>query len=1050
MAIISKSRWSVALPDELERMIFLLASREPHELAKYLLVARRVKRWLQPILYRKISIYCDVTAKDLIQSLTIRPKRILYLFVGVSVHPSTTAKLLRLCPRLMNLVLRAGGNILSKYRVVIDAVNSLPHLKFLSIDPAVVFQTRFVHLPDASMFHRISHLDLTTRWSWEAVVRGFQYLCCLTHLAITWKQSRYATDALRDLLRRPDFAMLVLWRDELATYPLVINSLVRRKLDDPRIVVLQRASCWYSRVDGGHWLHAARIIARRKENKRKAGGSEEALRYGYKEIRGSEEDAGKETTYRVQLTKRWRQGDRVGERWWQRKGNASMDLQPHCRSMRDGDGAIQWTQSPKAVSARHKVCRREWLSGTKPTRILGALRGVLGGKGSASLAEDLDGGVTGVVGPREDDSRFLVKANPKFPPGDTPTIDFPSSPPTADAPVVHVDPRTVHPLQQSKHRYHPYTSPTKASIRDLRIASRSLGLSARSDITLEDLQRGKAYFLSALSDIPHCVLENAYESKLADRECYTYRVALSMAEIKSSKRRQDLLESIRECHKRDAAANEEQIVILEGLLGMKHVTVDDMMGDEQSQRANQEDSLAELGAVDEEVSYLKEAIQGRGWMHALSNRDGESSDSDNGDIPIDNPCRFNILICHANEATQNNYPVPDEQYIELPLESRPYQAHRFAPYSLPHQLSHSQAAIEHGQQVFERMWPAIRRSHSPSPHLTATVQPVHPNVDINPFGDPGSNIIAVGCTQRHQMWADLPQIPPPPPPPPAPAPAPPPAFMSSMPALVPPEVPAPVGPTPNNPTVPAPTPVPAPVLPPTSVPIPQTVIAGAEDDEKRSIIAQARREIVRLMAAECAVPNKADRKGMIERTIASAIRSATGGTDARPPKGIEREMRETMCEVRRVFKTYALYHLHREFSLRPAQGQPVNAYRASRVRELLRSYEFLRERPSVFLFSSPFFENFILDALTLFPFQLGSFIGPTKFDNIFCLAGAAIIAALHDFDEGPYKPRSLDGETWRGYYKEIMLKVKEVRADLTTGLWLQDFQSRMLARTQGT
>ncbi|KAH0834939.1 hypothetical protein J3R83DRAFT_10632, partial [Lanmaoa asiatica] len=176
------------------------------------------------------------------------------------------AKLLRHCPRLMNLVLRAGGNILGKYRIIVDAVNSLPCLKFLSIDPAVVFQTRFVHLPDASMFHHISHLDLTTQWSWEAVARGFQYLYCLTHLSITWKQSRYVTDALQDLLRRPDFTMLVLWTDQPETCPLVINSLVRRKLDDPRIVVLRRASYWYFRVDGGVWLYAARIIAWRKEN----------------------------------------------------------------------------------------------------------------------------------------------------------------------------------------------------------------------------------------------------------------------------------------------------------------------------------------------------------------------------------------------------------------------------------------------------------------------------------------------------------------------------------------------------------------------------------------------------------------------------------------------------------------------------------------------------------------------------------------------------------------------------------------------------------------
>ena len=35
--------------------------------------------------------------------------------------------------------------------------------------------------------------------------------------------------------------------------------------------------------------------------------------------------------------------------------NASMGLQPQCCSIRGGNGATQWTQSPKALSARHKV-----------------------------------------------------------------------------------------------------------------------------------------------------------------------------------------------------------------------------------------------------------------------------------------------------------------------------------------------------------------------------------------------------------------------------------------------------------------------------------------------------------------------------------------------------------------------------------------------------------------------------------------------------------------------------------------------------------------------
>ena len=159
-------------------------------------------------------------------------------------------------------------------------------------------------------------------------------------------------------------------------------------------------------------------------------------------------------------------------------------------------------------------------------------------------------------------------------------------------------------------------------------------------------------------------------------------------------------------------------------------------------------------------------------------------------------------------------------------------------------------------------------------------------------------------------------------------------------------------------------------------------------------------------------PNKVDQKSMITHTTSSAILSAMGDMVTQPPKGIEQEMREMMCEVQWVFKNYALYHLHREFSLHPPQGQNVNTYRATRVRKLLRSYEFLQEDASLPLFSSSFFENFLLDALTLFPFQLSSLIKSTHLDNIFCLARAAIIAALHDFDEGPYQQHSLDGETW--------------------------------------
>ena len=71
--------------------------------------------------------------------------------------------------------------------------------------------------------------------------------------------------------------------------------------------------------------------------------------------------------------------------------------------------------------------------------------------------------------------------------------------------------------------------------------------------------------------------------------------------------------------------NEEQITILEGLLGIKHITVDGMLEDEGLQRADRDGSLVELGVVDEEVKCLKDVIQ----LPPLSDKDDESSDGDN-------------------------------------------------------------------------------------------------------------------------------------------------------------------------------------------------------------------------------------------------------------------------------------------------------------------------------------------------------------------------------------------------------------------------------------
>ena len=187
----------------------------------------------------------------------------------MSVPPGTAAMLLHRCPRLINLVLHGGGNSLCQFHVILNALNNLTYLRYLSVDPALFFQMRFVYLPDMSAFHRVTHLDLTTHWALDTIASGLERLYRLTHLSMTWKMSRTATHALLTLLQRRNFKLILLWLDEIDAQPRVIRKLLERRLNDPRIVLLRRASNWSMELGGNFWLHAERIIAWRKENNSK-------------------------------------------------------------------------------------------------------------------------------------------------------------------------------------------------------------------------------------------------------------------------------------------------------------------------------------------------------------------------------------------------------------------------------------------------------------------------------------------------------------------------------------------------------------------------------------------------------------------------------------------------------------------------------------------------------------------------------------------------------------------------------------------------------------
>ena len=120
-------------------------------------------------------------------------------------------------------------------------------------------------------FPRVTHLHLIPSWTSDAIACGFQNLPSLTHLSMTWKTSQMVTHEILALLGRRNFKVILLWLDNLDDKAKVIASLRQRNLDDPRIVLLRRASKWSNELSGGFWLHAERIIAWREYNNSKYG-----------------------------------------------------------------------------------------------------------------------------------------------------------------------------------------------------------------------------------------------------------------------------------------------------------------------------------------------------------------------------------------------------------------------------------------------------------------------------------------------------------------------------------------------------------------------------------------------------------------------------------------------------------------------------------------------------------------------------------------------------------------------------------------------------------
>ncbi|KAJ7679491.1 hypothetical protein DFH06DRAFT_1166733 [Mycena polygramma] len=185
-----------SLPPELERYIFeICALSRPVGIPTLMLVAWRVKNWVEPLLYRSITVgytkslkgYPIFTWDTLRAALRSKPTsffeanvRHLNIFQSLA-HPETVGyaeELLSVCTGVENLAI--SSQVLKKYDMIERVAPSMS-LRHLYTKPAPLFRTFPSTHP---LFSRITHLEVKANGGEEDIICArLPLLPRLTHLA---------------------------------------------------------------------------------------------------------------------------------------------------------------------------------------------------------------------------------------------------------------------------------------------------------------------------------------------------------------------------------------------------------------------------------------------------------------------------------------------------------------------------------------------------------------------------------------------------------------------------------------------------------------------------------------------------------------------------------------------------------------------------------------------------------------------------------------------------------------------------------------------------
>ncbi|KAJ7112028.1 hypothetical protein C8R43DRAFT_1113438 [Mycena crocata] len=261
------------LPLDLEREIFELAAHsQPTSIPRLMLVASRVKIWLEPLLYRTLFLthddqvvdgYPTLPCKSFSQIIRDKPtsliqKSVRHVFLS-HVPDEDVTWLLTTCTRIGNLFVM--GFQIDKHLPVISA---LP-LERLDCDLRGLFSgisgIEFTH----TLFSHLTHLRYFGRVGTPDTWSGLALIPCLTHLAFYHREFIPLCLGFLDSCK----SLLILVHLQFGTVSGELRDIDIRLAEDPRFLSMSAPNFAEDWRNGAHtgvdfWTHAEAFLDRRK------------------------------------------------------------------------------------------------------------------------------------------------------------------------------------------------------------------------------------------------------------------------------------------------------------------------------------------------------------------------------------------------------------------------------------------------------------------------------------------------------------------------------------------------------------------------------------------------------------------------------------------------------------------------------------------------------------------------------------------------------------------------------------------------------------------